>query len=142
MTFYEKELRKIVEPNYPDATFIGRACYVHLDEMNRAKIQFISTKISGQYDALRISILNRQEGDVDNLLLRFLDLLGKKMTSNPNFRDGVNPHIWDGCDKINWYVYQPTGKDYQILSDSVARYLDVFMEQTQITDQSWSQTMR
>ena len=37
MTVFEKELRKIVEPTYPDATFVGRACYVRLSEMNRAK---------------------------------------------------------------------------------------------------------
>lgn len=37
MTFYEQELRKIVGERYPDATYVGRACYVRLDEMNRAK---------------------------------------------------------------------------------------------------------
>ena len=43
MTFYEQELRKIVGERYPDATYVGRACYVRLDEMNRAKIQFVTT---------------------------------------------------------------------------------------------------
>ena len=42
MTFFEQELRKIVGTEYPDATFVGRACYVRLDEMNRAKIQFVT----------------------------------------------------------------------------------------------------
>ena len=41
MTFFEQELRKIVGAEYPDATFVGRACYVRLSDMNRAKIQFI-----------------------------------------------------------------------------------------------------
>ena len=45
MTFYEQELRKIVGERYPDATYVGRACYVRLDEMNRAKIQFVTTGI-------------------------------------------------------------------------------------------------
>ena len=74
MTFYEQELRKIIGERYPDATYVGRACYVRLDEMNRAKIQFITTGIANQYSALRLTVLNRQEGDVDNLLLRFSDL--------------------------------------------------------------------
>lgn len=38
MTFYEQELRKIVGERYPDATYVGRACYVRLSDMNRAKI--------------------------------------------------------------------------------------------------------
>ena len=42
MTFYEQELRKIVGERYPDATYVGRACYVRLSDMNRAKIQFVT----------------------------------------------------------------------------------------------------
>lgn len=141
MTAFEQELRKIVSPRYPDATYVGRACYVRLSEMNRAKIQFISTHIASQYDALRLTILNRDEGAVDNLVLRFSDLLGKKHTSNPNFRDGVIPHLWDACGKVAWYVYQPSSRDYQELSDAVGSYLEVFQEQVQMERPGWEQTM-
>ena len=116
---FEQELRKIVSPSYPDATYVGRACYVRLSEMNRAKIQFISTHIASQYDALRLTILNRDEGAVDNLLLQFSDLFGKRHTSNPSFRNGIIPHLWDDYGKIAWYVYQPSSRDYQELSDAV-----------------------
>ena len=141
MTAFEQELRKIVSPRYPDATYVGRACYVRMSEMNRAKIQFISTHIASQYDALRLTILNRDEGAVDNLVLRFSDLLGKKHTSNPNFRDGVIPHLWDDCGKVAWYVYQPSSRDYQELSDAVGSYLEVFQEQVQMERPGWEQTM-
>lgn len=141
MTAFEQELRKILSPRYPDATYVGRACYVRLSEMNRAKIQFISTHIASQYDALRLTILNRDEGAVDNLVLRFSDLLGKKHTSNPNFRDGVIPHLWDDCGKVAWYVYQPSSRDYQELSDAVGSYLEVFQEQVQMERPGWEQTM-
>ena len=141
MTAFEQELRKIVSPRYPDATYVGRACYVRLSEMNRAKIQFTSTHIASQYDALRLTILNRDEGAVDNLVLRFSDLLGKKHTSNPNFRDGVIPHLWDDCGKVAWYVYQPSSRDYQELSDAVGSYLEVFQEQVQMERPGWEQTM-
>lgn len=138
---FEQELRRIVSPRYPDATYVGRACYVRLSEMNRAKIQFISTHIASQYDALRLTILNRDEGTVDNLVLRFSDLLGKKHTSNPNFRDGVIPHLWDDCGKVAWYVYQPSSRDYQELSSAVGSYLEVFQEQAQTERPGWEQTM-
>ena len=141
MTFFEQELRKIVGAEYPDATFVGRACYVRLSDMNRAKIQFISTGIASHYDALRLTVLNRQEGEVDNLLLRFSDLLGKKMVNNPNSRDGVIPHIWDDYGKADWYVYHPNSRDYQKLTDAVTDYLEVFYEQSQTADQQWQQTM-
>lgn len=141
MTFFEQELRRIVGDTYPDATFVGRACYVRLSDMNRAKLQFISTNIASHYDALRLTILNRNEGQVDALTLRFSDLLGKKQVSNPNFRDGVEPYIWDDHGKASWYVYHPNSRDYQKLTDAVTDYLEVFQEQTQTADQQWQQTM-
>lgn len=138
---FQQELRKIVSPNYPDVAYVGRACYVRLSERNRAKIQFISTHIASQYDALRLTILNRDEGTVDNLVLRFSDLLGKKHTSNPYFSDGVIPHLWDDCGKVAWYVYQPNSRDYQELSDAVGSYLEIFQEQIQTDRPGWVQTM-
>ena len=48
MNFFEQELRKIVGSAYPDATYIGRACYVRLGEENRAKIQFVTGIVSNQ----------------------------------------------------------------------------------------------
>ena len=101
MTFYEQELRKIIGEQYPDATYVGRVCYVRLSDMNRAKIQFVTGSVANQYNALQLTILNRSEGQVDTLRLRFSDLLGTKATSNPNFRNGVDPHIWDDYGKVH-----------------------------------------
>ena len=141
MTFYEQELRKIVGEQYPDAAYVGRACYVRLSEMNRAKIQFVTGMIGSQYNALQITILNRNEGQVDTLRLRFSDLLGMKMTTDPNFRSGVEPHIWDDSGKVGWYVYHPTRQDYEALSTAVSDYLDVFQDMSQSAGQAWEQTM-
>ena len=141
MTFFEQELRKIIGEQYPDATYVGRACYVRLSDNNRAKIQFVTGMVANQYNALQLTILNRNEGQVDVLRLRFTDLLGKKRTNNPNFCDGVDPHIWDSSDGVHWYVYQPTRQDYEILSDAVADYLEVFQNMRQSSDRAWEQTM-
>lgn len=42
MIFFENELRKILMPQYPETTFVGRAAYIRLSDTNRAKIQFVS----------------------------------------------------------------------------------------------------
>ena len=141
MTFFEQELRKIVGAEYPDATFVGRACYVRLSDMNRAKIQFTTCGTADHYEALQMTILNRSDGQVDTLRLRFKDVLGTKQVSNPNFRNGVAPHAWTYNDKTEWYAYHPNSRDYQKLTDAVSDYLDVFQEQTQTADQQWQQTM-
>ena len=144
MTVYEQELRKIVEPIHPDAAYAGRSCYVRLGENNRARLQFASMHISSQYDALKMTVLNRNEGVVDTLILRFSDLWGRKQVTNPNFREGVYPHLWDDGGRVGWYAYQPTAGDYGVLSSAVSDYLEVFMEQTQAQSrgQEWQMTMK
>lgn len=141
MTFFEQELRKIVGDVYPDATFVGRACYVRLSDMNRAKIQFTTCGTADHYEALQMTILNRSDGQVDTLRLRFGDVLGTKHVNNPNFRNGVSPHAWTYNGKTEWYAYHPNSRDYQMLTDAVSDYLDVFQEQTQTADHQWQQTM-
>lgn len=141
MNFFEQELHRIVATKYPDATYVGRACYVRLNELNRAKIQFVTGIVANQYHALRISILNRNEGQVDALLLNLSDILGKKQTNNPNFKNGITPYIWDDYGKADWYVYHPNSRDYRQLTEAVSDYLEVFQEQTQTADPQWQQTM-
>lgn len=141
MTFYEQELRKIVGARYSDATYVGRAAYVRLSDMNRAKIWFTTCGISSHYEALQMAILNRCDGQVDSLRLRFADILGVKQVTNPNFREGISPHIWDDHGKPHWYVYHPSSRDYHQLSDAVGEYLSVFQEQKMTPAQGWEQTM-
>ena len=142
MTFFEQELRKIVGDVYPDATFVGRACYVRLSDMNRAKIQFTTCGTADHYEALQMTILNRSDGQIDTLRLRFKDVLGTKaVPNNPNFRNGISPHAWTYNGKTEWYGYHPNSRDYQKLTDAVSDYLEVFQEQTQTADQQWQQTM-
>ena len=135
MNFFEQELRKIVGSAYPDATYIGRACYVRLGEENRAKIQFVTGIVSNQYNALQMTILNRSEGTVDTLRVSLTDLLGKQAAKNPDFRNGVEPHIWDDNGNVRWYAYQPSSRDYQTLTNEISEYLGLFQQQTQSSAQ-------
>lgn len=97
----------------------------------RVRAEFLSTHISSQYDAIRLTVLNRTEGVVDRTLLRFQDVWGKKQVpNNPNFRSGVIPHLWDDYGKVEWYAYHPTAADYAALRDAVGQYLSAFRERT------------
>jgi hypothetical protein len=130
LNFFEQELRKLADAGIePDSvTFAGRACYVDLGGQNRAKLQFITTGYADHYSTLAVDILNRTDGKVDSLLFRFEDIWGKKPTQNPNFRDGIMPHIWTSGQKSEWYVYKPTPADFERLAEAVSNYLSVFVE--------------
>ena len=141
MTFYEQELQKIVGERYPDATYVGRVCYVRLSDMNRAKIQFVTGIVSNQYNALQLTILNRCEGKVDVLWLQFEDLFGRQTASNSNCSKRIWPYIWDDRGNVDWNGYHPTRQDYEVLSDAVSDYLEVFQDMRQSPDRQWEQTM-
>ena len=140
MNFFEAELRKIVGPSYPGAAYVGRACYVRLSEMNRAKLQFTTCGTADHYEALQMTILNRNDGQVDTLRLRFADVWGKGQTDNPHIQQS-GPYAWTYNGRTEWYSYHPDANDYEKLTEAVSGYLEMFQEQVQTASQQWQQTM-
>lgn len=126
-TTFEKELRKLFDHDalFDDAKFVGRNCYGRLDGDLRVRAQFISLNIQSQFNALKISLINRKEGVVDTAVLRFDEVWG----NNANFREGISPHLWQDGNELCWYVYQPTPADFEKLSEQVDGYLEVFRDQ-------------
>lgn len=130
-TTFEKELKKIFGNDLilNNTKYIGRNCYGELDENIRMKARFITMGISTHYEALRLELINRTEGEIDATVIRFNELWGKKaVPGNPNFRDGISPHLWLSDDKLAWYVYQPTTKDFDILRECVKEYASIFKD--------------
>ena len=118
MTFYEQELRKL----FADGTvigspkFTGRACLGTLGKDLRARVQFVTSGHADHYDVISVTVLNRTDGVVDKLRLRLKDILGvKQVPGNPNFRNGVAPHIWEDSGKAEWYAFRPSAADYSAM---------------------------
>ena len=122
MTFYETEWRKLLRHglHLEEPTFVGRSCYARLDGDVRLRLEFVTNRISAQYVGLK-----------DSVSLWFGDILGIKKGNNPNFTQGILPHIWEGGSGPEWYVYQPSGADYRILADAVNGYAAMFQEPRQ-----------
>lgn len=133
MTFFEQELRKLFDHDavFADARFAGNVCYGRLNEDVRIKARFVTCGYADNYEALKVTLINRREGEIDSSLLRFRDLWGMKKVNNPNFREGVSPHVWICGGKAEWYAYKPNGDDRQQLKDAVQTYLAVFQEPVQ-----------
>lgn len=131
--FFEQEFKKLFadDTDFMDKRFIGNACYGRLDNNIRIKIRFTTCGVTDHYEALKVTLLNRNEGEIDNMTLHFRDLWGIKKTGNPNFREGISPHIWRCREKTEWYVYQPNKDNYQKLTDAVRMYVETFQEPIQ-----------
>ncbi len=132
MRYFENELKKLVAQGLPlkNVTYAGRRCYGKVAPEIRARMEFVSPEISGHYSAIKVTLLNRREGPIDSMLLRFSDTLGIKKVQNPNFREGLVPYIWENENQVGWYVYHPTTADYQRIAEEIGSYMAVFQEET------------
>ena len=127
MNFFEQNLRKCTE-GYEDAKFIGNALYIPLGENNRLKLQFVTLGYADHYAAIRLTALDKNNGTIDSTTLKFMDIWGKKRVNNPNFSDGIIPYAWADNGVTEWYVYQPTPRDFELLSEQIDSYAELFME--------------
>ena len=130
-TIFETELRKLFEDGeiICSPQFIGRTCMGTLGKDLRVRAEYVTTGVARHYDAVRLTVLNRIDGPVDTIILDLLDLWGKKpVPNNPNFRQGVAPHIWDDSGKCEWYAYRPNEEDYHILRQAAEGYLNTFRD--------------
>lgn len=133
-SFFEQELGRLFGDGQVirNPTYSGRSCFGTLGKDLRVRARFITTGYADHYDSLKITVLNRTDGPVDTLVLKLKDLLGKKsVPGNPNFREGVSPHIWDNYGKQEWYAYHPTAADYEVIRQAAKQYLDVFRDRQQ-----------
>lgn len=138
MNFFEQELRKLaaVSDGLSNPVFAGRACYGDLGGDNRVKLQFVEHGTMDHYEALKVTVLNRSEGEVDTLLFRFADVWGKKY--DLGYQDGT-AYIWTYNDKSEWYAYQPTGADFKQLGKAVGAYLEVFTDRSALRQKEQAQ---
>ncbi len=121
MTFFEKELRKIVGSVYPDAKYVGRAAYVPLGGDNVAKFEFVTQGIADHYTALRVQAVSKTQGVLDTTAVRFADVFAEKRLPM-----GKTPYAWIDGDNAAWYGFTPTRADYDSLTAAVRDYTSLF----------------
>ena len=98
MNFYEQQLRNIFG-NDDNIKYIG------LDSETKVKATFVTGIVANQYNALRMEVLNRKDGCIDRLTLRFEDYFTRSA------KQGNLPHIWDDKGNVMWYG-TPLGSEF------------------------------
>ena len=105
-TTFEKELHKIFDgiDNLENKKYVGRAFYASIDNNTKFKAEFISTNSYEHFDALRIRVLHKDEGELDANTIRLKEAWGMKPVANGNFPNGVSPHMWIDRGQLEWYA--------------------------------------
>ena len=128
MNFFEKEMRQMFDDEdiFHDAKFVGKTMLAKLDDDLRIKLQFVSSHISGQYDTVQMSIINRVEGVVDKQNFKFSDIVGPY---NRPGREPLNHHMWEYQGKPEWYTPITLAEKAQI-ADTVIGYAEMYQDQS------------
>lgn len=124
MNFFEQELYSILDGTLKDAIIYNKTFVGKIDDTLRAKVYWYETHIKDNYDALMLKIINRIEGEVDRVIIKFSDVWGSKKARN-GFT--IYPHIWVGDNKsVEWYAYQPTDEDKQKIREIIENYINIY----------------
>ena len=124
MTFFERELRKIIEPLKLSAVYVGgKSAYISLP-LVKIRIDFAEFGYADHYSGLRIKAINPKTGDVDTNALKFADVWGFKRGNLPG--GGINPHAWTYRNETEWYGYHPTESDYKTLRNEIKKFVDIY----------------
>ena len=124
-TTLKAEVQKIVRPLAMGEVFVGNSAYIKLGDV-KIRVDLYNTFSIDNYDALMLRAVNAKTGDVDTNVVKFSDLFGKKPTTNPNFRDGIVPHLWRDRGVFDWYVYHLVPEDYKRLTKEVEAFISIF----------------
>ena len=130
MNFCEKEMRQMFDDEdiFHDAKFVGRTMLAKLDDDLRIKLQFIASHISGKYDTVQMTIINRTEGVVDKQNFKFSDIIGPYKRSGFGDQDY---HMWEYQDKAEWYT--PISlTDKARIADTVIDYAEMYQDQSMV----------
>ena len=104
--FYERQLQRMFgdsEVLSADTVFAGKAMVSKISDDLRAKIEFVTARVSGQYEGLKLSIINKNEGLIDSQTFMFHEIIGLKGAARDR-----KPHIWEDNCKAAWFLYDPT----------------------------------
>ena len=125
MNFFEKEMREMFGQCelLRDSKFCGKMMIAKLDEDLRVKLQFVTMGYADNYEAIKATVLKRDEGVVDCHVFRFSDVIGYKIK---HASEKVKPYMWEDGERSCWYT-PVTDKEKQQIAHTVLEYAEMFV---------------
>lgn len=120
--FFQTQLKRFFDskPEFANAEYVGRACYLDLGNKVKLKVQFVTRSTIDKYEALKMYVYNNDH-DVDTLQLNFEDYFDKQENA---FGDKILPHIWK-YRNLEWYRY-PTSRDIKNITEAACEFARLY----------------
>ena len=113
--------------------FVGRTCMGRIDRDLMGKIEFDRSPMDIEYSRIKVSVIERTRGTVDQMTFLMSDVIGLKRSNKKR----VIPSFSVSGGAIFWNC-RITEDDRKKLSEAVNGYLEMFqnMEEMQTQDQN------
>ena len=120
MNFFETELKKMTAKVtlMKNPKLVGRACIARLTDKVTVKVNFTTIREADFYPAILVTLLNRIEGKIDSLMIRFNEVW--------NYNGVLE--AWTYKSETKWNRYQPTASDYNKIAKAINDYLENFAD--------------
>lgn len=129
------ELKRIFENRtcMSEARFMGRTCMGRIERDLMGKIEFDRSPMDFDYSRLKVSVIERTRGTVDQMTFLMSDVIGVKQSNKKSVIPSFS--VCEGA--ISWNC-RLTEDDRKKLAESVNGYLEMFqsMEEKQTQDQN------
>ena len=127
MNVYESSLRKIFDDmeGIQNNIYTGRNCIADLGGGKVMKAYFSSVDMGRNKNALTVSVLLKNKGTMDAIVIRFNDIWSQRYNICGN-KEGPHIGCYNGIDQ--WYTPEPSKEDYIKLSEEVSAYIKFFSE--------------
>ena len=126
MNFYEQQFRRMFDEECPmsEIVYVGRTMIGKLGDDLIAKISFETDGKANNYPALKLSIINREDGEVDSQMFRFGDILSRRSLSDST----IDVHAWEYRGRAEWFGYTPLGQELESIGDTVSEYMALYLK--------------
>lgn len=127
MNFYEQQFKRMfpeLDTKSGDTVFAGKAMLSVISDDLRAKVEFVTGRVASQYEGLRLSIINKNEGVIDSQSIMFHEIIGMKGSDRDR-----KPHVWDDNGNANWFGYVPTASELTKIGSKVEDYIWMYADQ-------------
>ena len=125
MNYFASQLKWMLggQPEFKDAKYVGRACFVPLSNGTNIKAEFVTRGTHQKYEAIKLTAINKEDGQIDSTILDFKDFC----RSRPGSTAGTyTPHIWTYNDKSEWYGTSPSYSEKEAIGEAASEYVQLF----------------
>lgn len=103
-----------------ETSTIGNSAYIKLDRERRIEVSFYNTFSIDSYDAVKLKLISKREGDLNCRIVKFEDVFSNiQDLTHPN---KIGKHIWKNRGDYSWYG-KPTKEDICRLKNTLKEYV-------------------